>query len=76
VSEPYVYEVMERPDAEVLVDGAWRPAELRMRTPLRDGRFSYNASWHRDGATYLDTFDQDDVRLEPAERPGDPPRTV
>jgi hypothetical protein len=62
VPEPYVYPVTERPDAEVLVDGHWWPAELRMRTQRADG-WHYNASWHRDGMTYLGTFPAASVRL-------------
>jgi hypothetical protein len=68
VPEPHVYDVMERPDAEVLVDGQWWPAELRMRTSLPGGSYRYNASWHRDGHTYLDDFDQDQVRLDTVDR--------
>jgi hypothetical protein len=63
--EPHVWEPADRPDAEVWVDdgadGAWWPAELRMRTQRADG-YWYDASWHRDGATYLDTFHQNQVR--------------
>lgn len=63
--EPHVYD--ERPDAEVLVDGAWWPSELRMRTERPDG-YHYNAAWHRDGATYLDNFPADHVRLDSVDR--------
>jgi hypothetical protein len=42
-----------------------------MRTERADG-FHYNASWHRDGNTYLDTFPADRVpqhrRLVPRPR--------
>jgi hypothetical protein len=67
MAEPYVYPIDERPDAEVLVDGQWRPAELRMRTQRADG-FHYNASWHRDGNTYLDNFHERDVRADTIDR--------
>jgi hypothetical protein len=63
--EPHVYD--DRPDAEVLVEGEWFPAELRMRTERADG-LHYNASWHRDGNTYLDTFPADRVRLDTVDR--------
>jgi hypothetical protein len=66
--EPYVYPVAERPDAQVLVDGEWLPAELRMRTQRADG-WHYNASWHRDGMTYLDTFPAASVRLAGPQEP-------
>lgn len=67
--EPHVYPADDRPDAEVWVaddgaDGTWWPAELRMRTQQPDSTYRYNAAWHRDGQTYLDTFPQDHVRLE------------
>jgi hypothetical protein len=60
--DPQVYRVADRPDAEVFVDGQWLPAELRKRTHQADG-WHYNASWHRDGHTYLDTFPATSVRI-------------
>jgi hypothetical protein len=63
--DPHVYE--DRPDAEVRVDDQWFPAELRMRTQRADG-YHYNASWHRDGDTYLDTFHERDVRADTVDR--------
>lgn len=62
MSEPHVYPVTDRPDVEVRVDDTWWPAELRMRTQQLDGSYHYNAAWHRDGQTYLDTFHERDVR--------------
>lgn len=67
MAEPHVYAVDERPDAEVLVDGRWWPAELRMRTERADG-YWYNAAWHRKGQTHLDTFHQDAVRGDQVDR--------
>jgi len=60
--EPHVYPVADRADAEVLVDGQWWTAELRMRTQRADGYY-FNATWHREGMTYLDTFPAAAVRL-------------
>jgi hypothetical protein len=65
--EPYVWEPADRPDAEVLVDGTWWPAELRMRSQRADG-YWYNAAWHREGDTRLDDFHQEDVRPDTADR--------
>ena len=67
VEEPYVYPVAEQPDVEVRVDGQWWPAELRMRTQRADG-FHYNACWHREGQTYLDTFHERDIRPDTVDR--------
>jgi hypothetical protein len=65
--EPYVWSPAERPDVEVLVDGQWWPAELRMRSQRADG-YWYQATWHRDGHTFIDHFHQDRVRDDTVDR--------
>lgn len=41
----HVFKPAERPLAEVLVDGMWRPAEIRMWTRADDGSWTANVSW-------------------------------
>jgi hypothetical protein len=71
VEPPYVYPVDEQPMVEVLVDGSWWPAVLRMRTERADG-YHYNAAWTSDGKhgpeTRLDTFHQGHVRADTVDR--------
>ena len=58
-----VYRPAGRPEAEVLVDGAWYYAEVRMWTHDRDGSWSAQVTWSRSaGENFIDTFRSDDVR--------------
>jgi hypothetical protein len=41
----HVFKPADRPMAEVLVDGQWRPAEVRMWTQGDDGRWAANVCW-------------------------------
>lgn len=71
MTEPHVCDPEDRPGAEVLVDGIWWPAILRMRTERADG-YWYNVAWTRDGdhgpETRLDDFHQDQVRADTVDR--------
>ena len=58
-----VYKAYERPEVEVLVDGAWFYGELRMWTHDRDGSWSAQVTWTRAAGEHLiDTFAAADVR--------------
>lgn len=63
-----VYEPLDRPDVEVLVDGEWHPGEARMRTTYRDGTHRYDIAWHKEGQTFLDGFPSESVRLDTVDR--------
>ena len=36
---------LDWPDVEVLVDGGWRPGEVRMQTQIDDGTWELNVQW-------------------------------
>jgi hypothetical protein len=58
-----IYLPQERPDVEVLVDGAWYPGELRGMWRRR-GRRHYTVSFLRTpGLARLDTVTGDRVRM-------------
>jgi hypothetical protein len=58
-----IYLPQERPDVEVLVDGAWYPGELR-GTWRRRCRRQYTVSFRRTpGLSRLDTVTGDRVRM-------------
>ena len=65
-----VYSPLERPDVEVLVDGTWLPAEVRMATLLDDSSWEFSVAWHRDDNTYPDTFPGHQVRGDTVDRAG------
>lgn len=53
----------ERPEVEVLVDGAWYYGEVRMQTQLDDGSWEFIVEWvERPGDRRLDTFSASAVR--------------
>ncbi len=57
-----VYSPADRPEVEVLVDGAWFYGELRMWTQHRDGSWWANVMWSSAVAeNRLDTFNAEDV---------------
>ena len=59
-----VYEPHERPEIEVLVEGAWHYGELRMWIQHRDGSWSANVMWERaHGENRLDALPAEKVRL-------------
>lgn len=58
-----VFKPGDRPMAEVLVAGEWRPAEIRMWTHEDDGTWSANVTWSAGvGQNYLDTFPAEQLR--------------
>ena len=58
-----IYLPLERPDVEVLVDGAWYPGELR-GVWRRRGRRHYTVSFRRTpGLARLETVTGDRVRM-------------
>lgn len=64
---------LDRPDVEVLVDGQWRPGEVRMQTQLDDGTWELNVQWQPAGeqTRRIDTFTADHVRRDTVDRSGD-----
>lgn len=64
-----VYPPAERPDVEVLVDGAWYAGELRAWTPGPDGWVA-QVQWRRvAGETRLANFPAAEVRLAVSQTP-------
>ena len=63
-----VYRPDKRPDVEVLVDGIWHVAELRMWSQLADGSWVANVQWRPAGEATrrLETFAATDVRAAEA----------
>lgn len=58
-----VYRPHERPDAEVLVDGTWYDAEVRMWSRDDAGGWHAQCTWHKGpGETRIDTFPAGHVR--------------
>lgn len=62
-----VYDLTERPDVEVEVDGEWLPGEACMRWQDDDGTWWANVQWRPPGSNSrkLDNFPAERVR--PAE---------
>lgn len=67
------YEPTDCPDAEVLVDDAWHPAEVRQWVQRDDGTWWANCAYHppsehggRD--THLQNFPADHVREDTVDR--------
>lgn len=59
----HVLKPADRPMAEVLIDGVWRPAEVRMWIHEDDGTWSANVSWSSGVMeNHLDTFPADQLR--------------
>jgi hypothetical protein len=60
----------ERPDVEVLVDGAWCRGEVRMQTQLEDGSWRLEVQYRPPGehSSYIGTFGVGDVREDRGER--------
>jgi hypothetical protein len=68
----HVIKPADRPMAEVLVDGEWRPAEIRMWTQEDDGSWTANVSWSSGPfENRLDVFPAE--RLRPVDGNGDRP---
>lgn len=58
-----VYSPADRPDAEVLVDGEWRSAEIRMWSRDDAGSWFAQCDWNEaPGINRIDTFPADQVR--------------
>jgi len=68
VTDVHVYEPFETPMVEVEQDGTWHPGHARMRTTHRDGRVEYQVQFLRAGATFLDVFPAERVRLDTVDR--------
>lgn len=62
MAQQIVYNIPDRPECEVLVDGEWWFGEVRMWTQDVDGAWTANASYSRDGLTHLGTFPADQLR--------------
>jgi hypothetical protein len=68
MSEMRVYPPAERPDVEVRVDGRWFAGEVRSWSQRPSGWWA-DCSWHPEtGSSRLDTFHEDDVRLDTVDR--------
>ena len=60
---PTVYSPADRPEVEVLVEGAWYTSELRMWTQSKDGSWFANVTWSRaHGENRIDIFPAERVR--------------
>lgn len=58
-----VYSPADRPAAEVLVDGSWRPAEVRMWTQDEHGVWHAQLTWNKaPGLNHIDTFPASQLR--------------
>lgn len=68
--EPIVYRADERPDVEVLWEGAWCPGELRMQRQDKAEQWLCNVQYRRPGelSSHLDTFPAAQVRADTVNR--------
>lgn len=60
-----VYDIAERPEIEVQVDGQWWFGTLRMWTHEDDGTWTAQVTWTRHGENRIDSFPA--ARVRPAE---------
>ena len=68
--EPVVYLAHERPDVEVMWEGAWCPSDLRMQRQDRAGEWLCQVQYRRPGelSSHIDTFPASQVRADTVDR--------
>ena len=70
--EPIVYAAHERPDVEVLWEGAWCPGELRMQRRDETGQWLCQVQYRRPGelSSHIDNFPASLVRADTVDQGG------
>ncbi|HZW45809.1 MAG TPA: hypothetical protein VFF32_15765 [Dermatophilaceae bacterium] len=65
-----VYRPAERPDVEALIDGQWRPGELRAWTQHEDGTRTFDVQYQPVGTNSrtIGTFTADEIRSDTVDR--------
>lgn len=62
------YDPIDRPDAELLADDAWWPAEVWQWTHRDDGTWWAHVCWHRSGQSQLDVVPAEQLRGDTVDR--------